>query len=46
MMHGVPSITTLTGAAATVNAIKALHTESLTVRALQEYHAETATGKT
>nr|MBA2305371.1 carbamoyl-phosphate synthase large subunit [Acidobacteriota bacterium] len=46
MMHGVPSITTLTGAGATVNAIKALHTESLTVRALQEYHAETATGKT
>jgi carbamoyl-phosphate synthase large subunit len=45
MMHGVPSITTLTGAGAAVNAIKALHTESLTVRALQEYHAETATGK-
>ncbi|MEX1130017.1 MAG: carbamoyl-phosphate synthase large subunit, partial [Vicinamibacterales bacterium] len=45
MMHGVPSITTLTGAAAAVNAIKALHTESLTVRALQEYHAETATGR-
>jgi carbamoyl-phosphate synthase large subunit len=45
MMHGVPCITTLTGAAAAVNAIKALHTESLTVRALQEYHAETATGK-
>jgi carbamoyl-phosphate synthase large subunit len=45
MMHGVPSITTLTGAAATVNAIKALHTEVLTVRALQEYHAETATGR-
>jgi carbamoyl-phosphate synthase large subunit len=45
MMHGVPSITTLTGAAATVNAIKALNTESLTVRALQEYHAEAATRK-
>ncbi|HVH57731.1 MAG TPA: carbamoyl-phosphate synthase large subunit [Vicinamibacterales bacterium] len=45
MMHGVPCITTLTGAAAAVNAIKAMHTESLTVRALQEYHAETATGK-
>ncbi|MDQ3419383.1 MAG: carbamoyl-phosphate synthase large subunit [Acidobacteriota bacterium] len=45
MMHGVPSITTLTGAGASVNAIKALHSESLTVRALQEYHAETATGK-
>ena len=45
MMHGVPSITTLTGAAAAVNAIKTLHTESLSVRALQEYHAKTATGK-
>jgi carbamoyl-phosphate synthase large subunit len=45
MMHGVPSITTLTGAGASVNAIRALHSESLTVRALQEYHAETATGK-
>ena len=45
MMHGVPCITTLTGAAATVNAIKALRTEGLTVRALQEYHAEIATGK-
>jgi carbamoyl-phosphate synthase large subunit len=45
MMHGVLSITTLTGAAATVKAIKALRSEGLTVRALQEYHAETATGK-
>ena len=45
MMHGVPSITTLTGAAAAVNAIKALRTEGLTVRALQEYHAEIATGR-
>jgi carbamoyl-phosphate synthase large subunit len=45
MMHGVPSITTLTGAAATVNAIRALHNEGLTVRALQEYHAEAATRK-
>jgi carbamoyl-phosphate synthase large subunit len=43
MMHAVPCITTLTGAAAAVNAIKALHAEGLTVRALQEYHAETAT---
>ena len=46
MMHGVPCITTLTGAAAVVNAIRALRTEGLTVRALQEHHAETATGKT
>jgi carbamoyl-phosphate synthase large subunit len=45
MMHGVASITTLTGAAATVNAIKALRTEGLTVRALQEYHAEAAARK-
>ena len=43
MMHGVPCITTLTGAAAAVNAIKALHTEGISVRALQEYHAEIAT---
>jgi carbamoyl-phosphate synthase large subunit len=43
MMHSVPCITTLTGAAAAVNAIKALHAEGLTVRALQEYHAEAAT---
>ena len=45
MMHGVPCITTLTGAAAAVSAIRALHSEGLTVRALQEYHAEIATGK-
>ena len=45
MMHGVPCITTLTGAAATVSAIKAIKSEELTVRALQEYHAETATGR-
>ncbi len=44
-LHGVPCITTLTGAAATVNAIQAMHAEGLTVRALQEYHAEIATGK-
>ena len=40
MMQQVPSITTLTGAAAAVQAIKALHTEGLTVRSLQEYHSE------
>jgi carbamoyl-phosphate synthase large subunit len=45
MMHSVPCITTLTGAAAAVNAIKAIKNETLTVRALQEYHAETATGR-
>jgi carbamoyl-phosphate synthase large subunit len=45
MMHGVPCITTLTGASATVNAIKAMRAEGLSVRALQEYHAEIATGR-
>ncbi len=45
MMHGVPSITTLTGAAAAVNAIKAGLTEKLSVRALQEYHAEIAASR-
>ena len=45
MMHGVPCITTLTGAAAAVSAIRALRTEGLTVRALQEYHAEIAASK-
>jgi hypothetical protein len=40
MMQQVPCITTLTGAAAAVNAIKALHTEGLTVRSLQEYHRQ------
>jgi carbamoyl-phosphate synthase large subunit len=45
MMHGVPCITTLTGAAAAVNAIRSLNTEELTVRPLQEYHAETAKGQ-
>jgi len=40
MMQQVPCITTLTGAAAAVQAIKALHTEALDVRSLQEYHAD------
>jgi carbamoyl-phosphate synthase large subunit len=44
MMQQVPSITTLTGAAAAVNAIKALHTEGLSVRSLQEYHSEVSVG--
>jgi carbamoyl-phosphate synthase large subunit len=42
-LQSVPCITTLTGAAATVNAIRAFHSEGLSVRAIQEYHAETAT---
>jgi len=40
MLHGVPCITTLTAAAAAVSAIRALKSESLSVRAIQEYHAE------
>jgi len=40
MMQGVPAITTLTGAAAAVSAIEAMRTEGLTVKSLQEYHAE------
>jgi carbamoyl-phosphate synthase large subunit len=39
MMHGVPCITTLTGAAATVAAIEALRERGIDVRSLQEYHA-------
>jgi carbamoyl-phosphate synthase large subunit len=39
MMHGVPCITTLTGASATVAAIKALREMDPEVRSLQEYHA-------
>ncbi len=38
----VPCVTTLTGAAATVSAIRALREETLDVRALQDYHAEPA----
>jgi carbamoyl-phosphate synthase large subunit len=36
--HAVPCITTLSGAAALVNAIGTLRREKLTVRSLQEYH--------
>jgi carbamoyl-phosphate synthase large subunit len=36
--HGIACITTLSGAAAAVNAIRALQREKLTVRSLQEYH--------
>jgi carbamoyl-phosphate synthase large subunit len=39
MMHEVPCVTTLTGAAATVSAIRALREQGLGVRALQDYHA-------
>jgi carbamoyl-phosphate synthase large subunit len=39
MLHEVPCITTLTGAAAAVSAIRALRQQGLGVRALQDYHA-------
>ena len=38
MMHEVPCITTLTGAAAAVQAIRALREQGLGVRALQDYY--------
>jgi carbamoyl-phosphate synthase large subunit len=40
MMHGIPCITTLTGASAAVEAIRALRAQTLDVRAIQDYHAE------
>jgi carbamoyl-phosphate synthase large subunit len=43
MMHSVPCITTLTGGAATVSAIRALRSEGVDVRSLQEYHVNVAT---
>jgi len=39
MMHEVPCITTLTGGAAAVQAIRALRQQGLGVRALQDYYA-------
>jgi carbamoyl-phosphate synthase large subunit len=38
-MGQVPCITTLTGASAAVSAIRALHSEALSVRSLQDYYA-------
>ena len=43
MFLGVPCITTLTGAAATVSAIRSLRSEELVVRPLQDYHAGIST---
>ena len=37
--RGIPCITTLTGAAAAVSAIRALREQGLGVRALQDYYA-------
>jgi carbamoyl-phosphate synthase large subunit len=39
MMHEVPCITTLTGAAAAVSAIRAIREQFVSVRALQDYYA-------
>ena len=44
MLYGVPCVTTLTGAAATVAAIRALRAETHAVHPLQEYHAGIAAG--
>ena len=38
MQYGTPCITTLSAAAATVSAVRALQREEITVRSLQEYH--------
>jgi carbamoyl-phosphate synthase large subunit len=45
MMQQVPCITTLTGAAAAVQAIRALREQGLGVRALQDYYSDMATQK-
>ena len=42
MQYSVPCVTTLTGARATVAAIRALKDEELSVRSLQEYHSQAA----
>jgi carbamoyl-phosphate synthase large subunit len=44
MMHEVPCITTLTGAAAAVSAIRAMRQQGISVRALQDYYAGIAAG--
>jgi carbamoyl-phosphate synthase large subunit len=46
MLHGVPCITTLTGAAAAVSAIRAMQNEALSVRSLQQYHSEIVADRT
>ena len=42
MMAGIPCITTMTGAAAAVDAVRALKGRELDVRSLQEYYLATA----
>jgi carbamoyl-phosphate synthase large subunit len=43
MMTGIPCITTITGAAAAVDAIRAVRSEGLDVRSLQDYYASVST---
>jgi carbamoyl-phosphate synthase large subunit len=43
-MAGVPCITTMTGATAVVSAIRALRSQALTVRSLQNYYAGVSAG--
>ena len=38
--HHIPCITTIPGAAAAVNGIRAIRSEDLKVRSLQEYHSK------
>jgi len=45
MMYEVPCITTLTGAAAAVSAIRAMREQGIDVRALQDYYAEIAAAR-
>jgi carbamoyl-phosphate synthase large subunit len=42
MQYAVPCITTVTGAKATIAAVRALRDEELQVRSLQDYHAQAA----
>ena len=46
MMYEVPCITTLTGAAAAVSAIRAMREQGVDVRALQDYYAGIAAVRT
>jgi carbamoyl-phosphate synthase large subunit len=43
IQYSAPCVTTMTGAVATVAAIRALREEELQVRSLQDYHAQAAT---
>ncbi|MGH9822461.1 MAG: carbamoyl-phosphate synthase large subunit, partial [Blastocatellia bacterium] len=44
MQYGIPCITTMTGATATVSALKAMKEDVMEVRSLQEYHSMSAAG--